>query len=496
MLSRSTLVFAQVVLQSWGCQERMTRTRLLRLSPIRSRFVALARRVRGLPLATPLALLAVAIPLLAYAVHFRAGLGWNVIEFAIGRNLLRGDGYVAFVGAPPIAWRPPLAALVAGLVARLTGDPLLTLRLIYVGGAAVAMVSVYMVGKRFGGTKAGVLAAAILLTSPGMSFSLVQASHGLSDLALIAVYPALMVAAMHAFEGQSLRWYAVAGSLGGLCYLARFDGVLYAGAAGAWLALGLSRRWQSLGSPGREPTCRRLVARGLVLYAAAALLVASPWLAHLWRTTGGPTLNGQGIYVFYASEGWVYGLPADVENSGYQQAVREYGSVEETGGNTVRAILNNPGHFLDRLRRNGDLFRRMVVSDVVFPIVLVPFLFLGFVLARRHEHPALALIVLNGLPVLAYLYSYPDTRYLIHAIPSMSLLAALGIVATLRSLRRLPGGMWLTAGASVGFLVVGWFWVSPTLEAWRRPSGETEQLYIRFGLEKRMRAMGLWPFGQ
>ena len=34
-----------------------------------------------------------------------------------------------------------------------------------------------------------------------------------------------------------------------------------------------------------------------------------------------------------------------------------------------------------------------------------------------------------------------------------------------------------------------------TLEAWRRPAGETQQLYTRFGLEKRMRAMGLWPFG-
>ncbi len=32
-----------------------------------------------------------------------------------------------------------------------------------------------------------------------------------------------------------------------------------------------------------------------------------------------------------------------------------------------------------------------------------------------------------------------------------------------------------------------------TLAAWRRPAAETEKLFTRFGLEKRMRAMGLWP---
>ena len=33
-----------------------------------------------------------------------------------------------------------------------------------------------------------------------------------------------------------------------------------------------------------------------------------------------------------------------------------------------------------------------------------------------------------------------------------------------------------------------------TLEAWRRPAGETEALFTRFGLEKRMQAVGYWPF--
>ncbi len=33
------------------------------------------------------------------------------------------------------------------------------------------------------------------------------------------------------------------------------------------------------------------------------------------------------------------------------------------------------------------------------------------------------------------------------------------------------------------------------LAAWRRAPEETEKLFTRFGLEKRMRAMGLWPFG-
>lgn len=33
------------------------------------------------------------------------------------------------------------------------------------------------------------------------------------------------------------------------------------------------------------------------------------------------------------------------------------------------------------------------------------------------------------------------------------------------------------------------------LEAWRRPPAETEKLFTRFGLEKRLQANGLWPFG-
>jgi hypothetical protein len=32
------------------------------------------------------------------------------------------------------------------------------------------------------------------------------------------------------------------------------------------------------------------------------------------------------------------------------------------------------------------------------------------------------------------------------------------------------------------------------LEPWRRPPDETEKLFTRFGLERRMRAIGLWPF--
>ena len=32
-----------------------------------------------------------------------------------------------------------------------------------------------------------------------------------------------------------------------------------------------------------------------------------------------------------------------------------------------------------------------------------------------------------------------------------------------------------------------------SLGAWRRAPAETEKLFTRFGLEKRLRAMGLWP---
>jgi hypothetical protein len=35
-----------------------------------------------------------------------------------------------------------------------------------------------------------------------------------------------------------------------------------------------------------------------------------------------------------------------------------------------------------------------------------------------------------------------------------------------------------------------------SLGAWRRPAPETEKLFTRFGLEKRMRTMGLWPFAR
>ena len=32
-----------------------------------------------------------------------------------------------------------------------------------------------------------------------------------------------------------------------------------------------------------------------------------------------------------------------------------------------------------------------------------------------------------------------------------------------------------------------------SLVAWRRPPADTEKIFTRFGLEKRLRAMGLWP---
>jgi hypothetical protein len=111
----------------------------------------------------------------------------------------------------------------------------------------------------------------------------------------------------------------------------------------------------------------------VVLFAA----VSAPYVTYLSVQKGEFTINGQGIYTFYSAEGWVYDLPGDTEEAGYQQAIKKYGTPEENGFSIARAILRNPSAFGDRVERNLDLLTQRFSSKELFPMALIPFVVIG-----------------------------------------------------------------------------------------------------------------------
>jgi hypothetical protein len=196
-----------------------------------------------------------------------------------GASLIDGDGF-GREGVPEMHF-PPLIPFLLGLGGRVFDDPHTgTVVLTTVTGTAL-IAPLALLGRRVGGTGAGIATAWVAALAPGVSTSLLNRGAGSEGVYILLVVSALWCVVWSADHRGWARVARVAagGLLVGLAYLTRPEGLFVAAPLGL-AVLALAQR----GVGGR----RRLVRTAGLAGAFAAPIIACivPYAAYLHRHTG------------------------------------------------------------------------------------------------------------------------------------------------------------------------------------------------------------------
>jgi 4-amino-4-deoxy-L-arabinose transferase-like glycosyltransferase len=212
---------------------------------------------------------------LAYALVVLHGVGvaGDGLEFhTLARQLAAGDGYVEPLflapGHLPTADKPPLYPLVLAAPALLGASSVVWNRIVSCLLGTVLVVALGLLGRRVGGERAGLAAAALGAVYP--VFVALDGSVRSESLYAPLVAFALL-AAYRLRDRPSVRRAAVLGAVVGLAALTRSEAVLL-------LVL----------APVAAPAGR---GRALIAAVLACVLVLSPWLIRNWATFGEPALS-------------------------------------------------------------------------------------------------------------------------------------------------------------------------------------------------------------
>jgi 4-amino-4-deoxy-L-arabinose transferase-like glycosyltransferase len=232
--------------------------------------------------ATALALIAaaglVARLLYALVVMHDVPVGGDGLEFHILANQLAdGDGYIQpLIVSPthvPTADKPPLYPLLLALPSLLGWKTLVAHRVVSCLMGAALVVGVGLLGRRVGGERVGLLAAAIAAVYP----ALVVLDGSLRSESLYAPLIAfLLLAAYRLVDRPSTRRAVAVGALIGLTVLVRSEAVLL----GVLLLLTAMKQL---------PSGARL--RRTAVAVVVALLFVTPWLARNWAEFDRPLLS-------------------------------------------------------------------------------------------------------------------------------------------------------------------------------------------------------------
>ncbi|MEA2429965.1 MAG: hypothetical protein QOI19_438 [Thermoleophilaceae bacterium] len=232
--------------------------------------------------ATALALIAaaglVARLLYALVVMHDVPVGGDGLEFHILANQLAdGDGYIQpLIVSPthvPTADKPPLYPLLLALPSLLGWKTLVAHRVVSCLMGAALVVGVGLLGRRVGGERVGLLAAAIAAVYP----ALVVLDGSLRSESLYAPLIAfLLLAAYRLVDRPSTRRALAVGALIGLTVLVRSEAVLL----GVLLLVTAMKQL---------PSGARL--RRTAVAVVVALLFVTPWLARNWAEFDRPLLS-------------------------------------------------------------------------------------------------------------------------------------------------------------------------------------------------------------
>jgi 4-amino-4-deoxy-L-arabinose transferase-like glycosyltransferase len=156
----------------------------------------------------------------------RQGISWDEqTDIEIARSyLVRPGGWLRGSDSDPSQTRLPMA-VVAVVYAVLGTDDLLTARLVSGFVGALTIVGVFFACKRDFESKTGVLAGAILATSP-FFLSFARTAFTETDVFVACAFVWLLVAMSRLRQSGTLGWAAVAGVILGLALSAKFTAVV------------------------------------------------------------------------------------------------------------------------------------------------------------------------------------------------------------------------------------------------------------------------------
>lgn len=389
------------------------------------------------------AVLAAGLAFRAFKVWINPGLLSPVVgDFHLIARSLAETGVYAFDGITPTAFRLPLWPLTLAFIFRLTGSagaaPVLVLNVLMSLGAAVLT---FFAARRLASQRAAAAAAALAVMNPFSAHLDFTAGY---ESALAFLFAALMFLLVRAVQdgGDSPRPWLAAGAVTGLSLTCRSSLLLlppmltpllpsWTGRPGAW-------RW------------------GLAMTVVAYLFVA-PWLVRNYLLFGRviPFEDGMGLHAFYQSTEGVQGITPD---EALPEPIRTYyfahdprigpASKEVALANIRRDPLRYAGFCLGRLKTlwfDGGWAEQGLGADRSFAEYRREGVWLGMavkVLAKGAE-AAFLLAALAGMvfswknpaarsvtALIVYMNIHLLTqglsRYVVPAVPALSVLAALG----------------------------------------------------------------------
>lgn len=366
-----------------------------------------------------LILLAAALRLV-YAAGDRVVWGDEPFYLWIGRSLWAGEGY-GFFGYSG-AHFPPLFPLMAGGLARLTGNLQAASDLIYAVAGALLTAPLFLLVRSTVNPAAAWMTGLVVALYPALASGVL--AWGTMTEPLYLLWVGLAIFQLYrALDDQPVRWtrFALLGLFLGLAYLTRTEALVLAVAFFGLALIGrLLRRDRLAAVLGR-----------LTVAAVVFLALAAPWLAYLRGETGRWSLSGSAGMAFTSMAGLAQDDPAAFDRAtwGVDPASGEVylfaqSSEEEP---LLPALAADPVGLLRRLRSGFGDALALFFSVKLAPWLLTAIALLGL-LARPWDKRRLrgeaALIVSLTAPA-AYVPFFVQERYLAGAL--IPLMAWLGI---------------------------------------------------------------------
>lgn len=379
------------------------------------------------------------------------GLEFNQLAglLADGHGYIQPGPFEASGREVPTADKPPLYPMVVALFMLVAGNGY---EVQHVAGAVIGtatVAAVGLLGRRVGGDRVGLLAAALAAAYP----LLIAADGSLRSESLYALMVALvLVAAYRLADRPTPARAAAAGVLIALATLTRSEAVLLLVLLVLPMALLAVDRGRAL-----RLTC---------VAAAGCALVLAPWLARTWAafdrpvfvsTNSGGLLAGANCEQTYHGDflgQWVFDClaPPESENEAEVSAALASDGIDYARDNAGRL----PVVVAVRVLRTWELYRprqqwhfeeffegrdrQVEKAGIAMYVLMVPLALFGALTLRRRGEPLRALAAMPVLVTLVSAGAYGFTRFRVGAEPVLVVLAALGIAALMDRRRgREPG---------------------------------------------------------
>ncbi len=349
-------------------------------------------------------------------------IGFNLIEALLGKSLFNGWGYVFAPLDPPALSRPMFAPFLCAIIERFVTHPVDVYRTLHVVALSSFLASIFYLFKTIAGSKAGNLAALLLLTTPLFTKFPWATHHYASHLGLLSVLGWAILATVVAWRGSSFGRFAVAGVLWGCAFLARYEMIL--SFAVCWCVTGLYV-W------GKMPRLRAVKCLGV--FAFVFLLFYLPKDVYYHQAAKAyDIVADNAIYTYYTGE--VHsksgGTVANGDNLGYVESQQIYGSIESNKGSLLYLIWNHPQPVWRRFVQNLVVGTSLIFRSPTYFVGGVFIFLIGLLHPRSKRYrPFAALFLALHLSGFANYLFHIDLRYLTPMCSFLFLLVALGMVS-------------------------------------------------------------------